>query len=156
MILYHTSIVEVREPDTLHSREDIDFGRGFYLTTIYDQALKYAQRFLRRRQPAVLNIYEFEYDPNEWKIKTFQSYDHEWLDFISKCRDGRDDSDYDLVVGGIANDEVFATLEDYFSGKIDTDKALGLLKYSKPNNQYCIRSQAMLNRCLIHKECKIL
>lgn len=150
MILYHTSTLVVSAPDTLHSREEIDFGKGFYLTTLREQAVKYAQRFLRRRQPAVLNTYEFEYDPAEWLIKNFDSYDRDWLDFISKCRDGRDDTNFDLVVGGIANDEVFATLEDYFSGKIDADKALGLLKYSKPNNQYCIRSQAMLDKCLRH------
>lgn len=156
MILYHSSMVEVRIPDTTHSREEIDFGKGFYLTTLHDQAVKYAQRFLRRKRTAVLNIYDFEYDPSEWKIKTFESYDREWLDFITKCRDGRDDTDYDMVVGGIANDEVFATLEDYFSGKIDADRALGLLKYSKPNNQYCIRSQAMLDKCLKHKESRVL
>lgn len=152
MILYHSSTVEVVCPDTLHSREDIDFGKGFYLTTLQDQAIKYAQRFLRRKRSAVLNSYEFEYNPLEWKIKVFESYDREWLDFISKCRDGRDDSNYDMVVGGIANDEVFSTLEDYFSGKIDADKALGQLKFSKPNNQYCIRSQAMLDKCIKHKE----
>lgn len=156
MILYHSSSTEVPKPDTIHSRDDIDFGKGFYLTTLYDQAVKYAQRFIRRKRPAVLNTYFFEYEPSEWKIKIFSSYDQEWLDFISKCRDGRDDSNYDLVVGGIANDEVFSTLEDYFSGKINAEKALGLLKYSKPNNQYCIRSQGMLDKCLKHKESKNL
>lgn len=104
----------------------------------------------------MLNTYEFEINPSEWKIKVFEQYNREWLDFISKCRDGRYDSDYDLVIGGIANDEVFSTLEDYFSSKIDADKALGMLKYSKPNNQYCIRSQALLEKCLTHKESMIL
>lgn len=156
MKLYHSSTVEVRIPDTLHSRNEIDFGKGFYLTTLREQAIKYAQRFIRRKRSAVLNVYEFEYDPTEWKIKVFESYDREWLEFISKCREGQDDSDFDLVIGGVANDEVFATLEDFFAGKIDAEKALGLLKYSKPNNQYCIRSQAMLDKCLTHKESKSL
>lgn len=156
MILYHTSTIEITNPDTLHSRKEIDFGIGFYLTTLKEQAEKYAQRFIRRKRTAVLNTYEFEIDSSEWKIKVFEKYDRDWLDFISKCRDGRDDSDYDLVIGGIANDEVFSTLEDYFSGKIDADKALGLLKYSRPNNQYCIRSQALLDKCLKHIESKTL
>lgn len=152
MILYHSSSVEVNKPDTIHSREELDFGKGFYLTTLRDQAEKYAQRFIRRKRSGILNIYEFVYDISEWKIKVFESYDREWLDFISRCRDGKDDTDYDMIIGGIANDEVFSTLEDYFSGKIDAEKALGLLKYSKPNNQYCIRSQAMLDKCIKHKE----
>lgn len=152
MILYHTSTVAVHTPDTIHSRDELDFGKGFYLTTLHSQAIKYGQRFIRRKRDAVLNTYEFEYDVNDWKVKTFNCYDKEWLDFISMCRDGRDNSDYDLVVGGVANDEVFETLEDYFAGKINADAALGLLKYAKPNNQYCIRSQAMLDKCLKHIE----
>lgn len=156
MILYHTSSEEIRIPDTIHSRDALDFGKGFYLTTLHQQAVKYGRRFKLRNKPAILNVYELDFDPTEWKIKTFDSYNFEWLDFISKCRAGIDDSDFDMIIGGIADDEVFSTLEDYFSGKIDAEKALGQLTYAKPNNQYCIRSQAMLNKCLKHKESKPL
>lgn len=156
MILYHSSSVEVRTPDTLHSRDDIDFGRGFYLTSLYEQAVSYAQRFLRRKKEAWLNAYELEYNPSEWKILVFDSYDGDWLDFISKCRSGNDDTDFDIVIGGIANDKVIQTLDRYFAGEIDRDFALGQLKYEKPNNQYCIRSQAMLEKCLKHLDSKKL
>lgn len=152
MILYHTSNVEVILPDTLHSRNDIDFGRGFYLTTIREQAINYAQRFLRREQEAWLNSYQFDHIPSQWKVIQFDSYNREWLDFISKCRAGEDDTDFDLVVGGIANDKVVRTLDRYFKGEITSEQALGLLKYEKPNIQYCIRSQAMLDQCLSHIE----
>lgn len=156
MILYHTSTIEIRQPDTLHSRNELDFGKGFYLTTLQEQAIKYGERYLRRKRPAILNTYEFSYNSTDWNIKIFDSYNREWLDFISKCRDGRDDSEYDMVVGGIADDEVFSTLEDYFLGKIDAEKALGKLMFHKPNNQFCIRNQKMLDKCLIHKESKKL
>lgn len=138
-------------PDTNHSREFLDFGKGFYLTTLYDQAVKYAQRFKRRKKPAWLSTYELEYDPEEWKILQFDSYDREWLQFITTCRRGEDNSDYDLIIGGIANDEVIQTIERYFAGEISENDALGLLKYQKPNNQYCIRSQRMLDECLKHE-----
>ena len=59
MRLYHSSNIIVEKPDTSHSRKYLDFGRGFYLTSIYDQAIRYAQRLKRRGQPAWLNIYEF-------------------------------------------------------------------------------------------------
>ena len=58
MKLYHSSNVIVEFPDTMHSRNYLDFGRGFYLTSLYDQAIRYAQRFKRRVQTAWLNTYK--------------------------------------------------------------------------------------------------
>ena len=37
MILYHGSYMEVRTPDLNHSRKSVDFGSGFYITTISRQ-----------------------------------------------------------------------------------------------------------------------
>lgn len=48
MKLYHSSDVSVEIPDIIHSCDYLDFGKGFYLTSIHEQAVKYAQRFLRR------------------------------------------------------------------------------------------------------------
>ena len=39
MILYHTTTLEVQRPDTLHSRKRLDFGKGFYLTAMREQAV---------------------------------------------------------------------------------------------------------------------
>lgn len=151
MEVYHSSFTTVESPDISHSREFLDFGKGFYLTTLYDQAVKYGQRFKRRKRPAWLSTYELEFNPDDWKILRFDSYNREWLKFVTDCRRGTDNSDYDLVIGGIANDEVIQTIERYFVGEISENDALGLLKYQKPNNQYCIRSQRMLDECLKHK-----
>ena len=59
MKLYHSSNVIVESPDTNHSRNYLDFGRGFYLTSFHDQAVRYAQRFKRRGQQAWLNTTSF-------------------------------------------------------------------------------------------------
>lgn len=152
IILYHSSTVSVEFPNIGFSRDFLDFGKGFYLTILYDQAVKYAQRFKRRKREAWLSTYEFEFDPKDWKIIEFEAYDREWLQFVAKCRSGKDDSDYDLVIGGIANDQVVQTIERYFAGELSENDALGLLKYEKPNNQYCIRSQRMLDECLKHSK----
>lgn len=156
MRLYHTSNIIVKSPDILHSREFLDFGKGFYLTTLEEQAVKYGNRFIRREEDAWLNIYDLDMNMNEWKLLTFSEYNLEWLDFISKCRAGEDDTDYDVVIGGIANDKVIRTLDRYFVGEISAEMAIGLLKYEKPNNQYCIRSQRLLDNCLKHLESKKL
>lgn len=150
MKLYHSSNVIVELPDTKHSRLYLDFGRGFYLTSLHDQAERYGLRFKRRGQPGWLNTYEFACDDSSWKIKRFDSYDKQWLDFVAQCRDGKDVGDYDLVIGGIANDRVIITLDRYFTGEITQEEALGLLRFEKPNIQYCIRSERMLRECLTY------
>lgn len=156
MKLYHSSNTSVERPDTIHSRDYLDFGKGFYLTSLHDQAIKYAQRFIRRNQKAWINSYEFIYDPAEWKALQFEAYDKAWLDFVSKCRAGEDDTDFDIIIGGIANDRVIQTLDRYFEGELSMEETLGLLIYEKPNNQYCIRSQKMLDECLKHIESRLL
>lgn len=153
MRLYHSSNIIVEHPDTLHSRQYLDFGRGFYLTSIYDQAVRYAQRFKRRGQQAWLNTYELsEENLGQWNVKRFKTYNKQWLDFVAQCRDGKDVGDYDMVIGGIANDRVIITLDRYFTGEITQKEALGLLRFEKPNIQYCIRSEQMLQACLTYIE----
>ena len=156
MKVYHSSTITVAHPDTAHSRQYLDFGRGFYLTTLYDQAVRYAERFKRRGQTAWLNTYELADHYDNWKVLRLDAYDKKWLDFVSVCRSGEDKSDYDMVVGGIANDRVILTLDRYFAGEIFQEEALGLLKYEKPNIQYCIRSERMLRECLTFIESKEL
>ena len=55
-----------------------------------------------------------------------------------------------MVIGGIANDRVIITLDRYFTGEISQEEALGLLRFEKPNIQYCIRSGQMLKQCLTY------
>lgn len=34
MKVYHTSTIEIINPDIIHSREGLDFGKGFYCTVL--------------------------------------------------------------------------------------------------------------------------
>lgn len=149
MIIYHTSPFIVEKPDICHSRDYLDFGKGFYATTIKEQAVKYAQRFILRDMNAYLNIYDLSEDFEEhYSDKRFPGYDGEWLDFVARCRKGSDTTGYDLVIGGIANDKVFRTIDLYFSGDITKNEALSKLEYEHPNNQLCLRSQSIIDTCL--------
>lgn len=87
-------------------------------------------------------------DVSKWRIMRFDSYDEAWLDFVAQCREGNDVGDYDMVIGGIANDRVILTLDRYFAHEISQEEAIGLLRFEKPNIQYCIRSERMLRECL--------
>ena len=66
------------------------------------------------------------------------------VDFILNCRSGKDTTDYDLVVGGVANDKVFNTVELFFDGLIDKSEAINRLRYEKPNLQICFRTEKAL------------
>lgn len=146
--LYHTSNVEVSVPDVLHSREHLDFGRGFYLTSLREQAEKYGQRFLRKGENAYLNIYDFDCDLLNCSRIVFDTYDSKWLDFVTACRKGLPRAEYDIIEGGIADDQVFDTIDLYFSGVYSYEQALDQLRFKKPNHRVCITSQKVLDECL--------
>ena len=148
MEVYHASTIAVASPDTTHSRAFLDFGPGFYVTTLQDQAVKYGARFTNRGKEAFLNTYEFVDDLSKWKVIEFKRYDEAWLDFVAECRQGRVVGDYDVVIGGIANDKVFRTVDLYFAGEISKEACLHRLIFEEPNNQICIRSQQVLIECL--------
>lgn len=150
--VYHTSNTCVKYPDTIHSRKNLDFGPGFYFTTIRSQAEKYGLRFTRFGEEAWLNIYIFNDDFKNWKVIRFDSYNEEWLDFVMMSREGNVVGDYDLIIGGIANDKVFDTLDLYLDKLISKEEALNRLIYQKPNIQYCIRSESMIKEVITFKE----
>lgn len=148
MKLYHASDIVIENPDVYHSREHLDFGRGFYLTYMRSQAEKYAQRFLLRGKRAFVNEYLLDEDLSDFVVKVFKSYDEEWLDYVGKCRKGLNEMMYDIVEGGIANDRVFNTIDLYFSGAMNKEDALGRLAFEHPNHQLCILNQHVLSHHL--------
>lgn len=148
MTLYHTSNTEVPHPDIAHSRKHLDFGQGFYLTAMKARAESYGQRFIRRGEPAVVNMYELCDIPEGFIRKKFARYDSEWLDFVAANRKGLPAERYDFIEGGVADDQVFDTIDLYFSGIIDKEQALNQLRFKKPNHQICIASQPLIDRCL--------
>ena len=86
MKLYHSSTIKVDHPDLDHSRDYLDFGKGFYLTSLREQAVSYAERYLLRGRTAVMNEYDVHEDLIELNVKVFETYDQEWLDFILNGR----------------------------------------------------------------------
>ena len=91
----------------------------------------------------------FAYNKDK-SVQMENSDSEEWLDFILNCRSGKDSTDYDLVVGGVANDKVFNTVELFFDGLIDKAEAINRLRYEKPNLQICFRTEKALS--LLHFE----
>lgn len=159
MELYHGSYCEIKNPNISYSRDSLDFGRGFYLTDIKKQAIEWVDRFIRRGKRGCINIYTINLEElsTRYKIKKFDSYDMEWLDFILDCRNGsKKYLNYDVVIGGIADDKVYNTIELYEFELITKDEALNRLKYHKPNNQICITNQEILDMYLKFNLCEVI
>ena len=148
MLGYHGSYAEVQNPDINYGRFNLDFGKGFYVTTLQQQAEKWSvRRAITENKKPIVSIYEF--DINNLDILSFEGYTEEWLDFVVKNRYGSLKSNpYDAIYGNIANDDVATIVNDYIRllqmGRISEDGKrfyLEQLQYSEPNNQYCIATQ---------------
>jgi len=159
MILYHGSYKVIDKPDLSFSRLRTDFGRGFYLTPFKEQALLWSKKYIREYDMAIISCYEFSLEtgnklPTEIKKLEFREYSLDWLNFITACRLGKsgleqvNESDYDLIIGGVANDKVFDTLQLYFDNLIRAEEAIGRLRFEKPNLQYCLKTQLLIDNFL--------
>ena len=152
MILYHGGTEAVMHPDCKKGRPDLDFGQGFYVTLLQDQAEGFARRKARdRRGKPVISVYEFDYEAaiKDCAYLNFEFYDEAWLDFVVDSRSGlKPWENYDVVEGGVANDRVIDTVELYTIGILDKASALGRLSEHQPNHQICILSQAILDKYL--------
>ncbi len=153
--LFHRSHVAVQTPLVKLGRKKVDFGQGFYLTKLRKQAESWAgtisERKGRNAQP-ILSAYSLDYDAvisAGYRIKIFESYNLEWLDYVVDCRRGGEmQQQYDIVEGGVANDNVIDTIEDYESGIITAGQALGQLRYKAVNHQICILNQKIVEKHL--------
>ena len=162
MILYHGSYTAVMNPAVNFGRKEVDFGQGFYLTRLKGQATKWA-KFVAGRKPgqkAVLNTYALDLasvTPHKYRFKIFKKYDLDWLAYVVDCRNGgRLQKKYDLVEGGVANDNVIDTVEDFENGIITSQQALGQLRYKKINHQICIHNQEIVDKYLHFKRAIII
>lgn len=151
MRVYHGATAEIRFPLVHVGRRDLDFGKGFYVTPIMEQASSWACRPANKHKEHWLNVYDIDYNAiiSEFHSKTFRSYNEEWLDFILSCRQGEDKWEaFDFIEGGIANDRIFSTIELYTSHLISKQEALSRLIYENPNQQMCIINQKIINQHL--------
>lgn len=155
MRLFHGSYTEVKSPEICKGRRMVDFGQGFYLTSIQEQAENWSRIISIRKGPASLptvSIFELNTEAladADFRVKVFQEYNLEWLEYVVDCRKGGAmQYNFDVVEGGVANDKVIDTVEDYENGRITAEQALGQLKYQKVNHQICILNQHVIQMFL--------
>ncbi len=124
------------------------------MTTFQQQAKRWALRKgMRQEKKGIVNIYEMQDIWNEFRVLSFEKENEQWLDFVCACRKGEEiNRDYDIIIGNVANDDVFKTVDMYFRGIWDKKRVLEELRYYKMNDQICIVNQNVLERVLIFKD----
>ena len=153
--LYHGSYIAVQTPFVGLGRKKVDFGQGFYLTKLHTQAKSWATTIAERKGrnlKPVVSLYDFDLESviaDGFRVKVFEAYNLEWLEYVIDCRKGGElQKQYDIVEGGVANDNVIDTVEDFENGIISADQALGQLLYKKVNHQICILNQEIIDKHL--------
>ena len=144
MTVYHGGYQPVANPEIRIGRNTKDFGPGFYCTIIKEQA----QRWAKRYNTKVVSIYDVKLSPSV-KIKEFKEMTDEWLDFIVECRSGKL-HEYDIVIGAMADDQIYNYVSDYVDGTITREQFWVLAKFKYPTHQINFCTENAL-KCLYYR-----
>lgn len=159
MLLYHGSNVAVEKPQIIIADRRLDFGTGFYLTSGYEQAERWANLTMQRRGNGKQIVSFFELDEeklNELSVLKFEKASAEWLKFVSNNRNNISFTDnHDIVFGPVANDRTMPVLRQYFSGVYTEEEALRRLLPQKLKDQYAFKTERAVS-ALTFKEAKLL
>ena len=150
MILYHGSDVIVSTLGVEYSTRNLDYGKGFYTTSIKEQAMRWAQR------KALINSFVSVFKANissDLKVLDLTNKLDEWIDFVCECRDGSQVfSSYDLIIGKVADDKVFKVVDMYKNEIWDKARALSEMKIYETCDQIMFATQNAIDSSLVFKE----
>jgi hypothetical protein len=138
MKVYHGGYTAVEMPLIVKSRFPKDFGEGFYCTELEMQALRWANRY----ETPVVSIYDYTPDA-KLNVLLFREMTEEWLNFIVECRSGKKHI-YDIVIGAMANDQIYNYISDYMDGILTREQFWVLAKFKYPTHQICFCSKTAL------------
>jgi hypothetical protein len=151
--IYHGSDIVVEKPEILQSNRLLDFGIGFYTTSNKEQAERWAKKvgFRNNTGKMSLSVYKLviEEAKKQLNIIEFISADEKWLDFITVNRRGKEiPEEYDIVIGPVADDNVYLTVKLFETGVLDKEEALKRLKVEKLFNQILFHTEKSLRFCV--------
>ena len=129
MKIYHGGFAAVEKPVIREGVYNKDFGQGFYCTEFQTQAERWAKRF----ETPIVSVYEYSLKSGLDTFK-FDKMTDEWLDFIADCRSGKPHT-HDIVIGAMANDQVWNYVADFISGVLTREQFWVLAKFKHPTHQ---------------------
>ena len=143
MILYHGTNTDFDRIDFRKCKPNKDFGRGFYITDIKQQALEMAVRRTSFEEKGSPVVQEYEFDESllsskDLKVKIFKGISNEWAEFIivNRKAKGKRVHDFDIVIGPIADDSVVFQINLFMLHFITIEELVKRLEYKKLNSQY--------------------
>ena len=167
MLLYHGSNTVIEKINLAKGRPFKDFGKGFYLTTIEEQAVFMAKRTCRifHGSPFVtkfefddetlknsgLNVKKFDAPTTDWAMFVLNNRNRTFMDFTDE--NSNHDNKYDIVIGAVANDDIVLLFRDFSNGRIDMNALANGMKYKKLSNQYSFHTDKAVS-LLTKKEAK--
>ena len=136
MKVYHGSYTMIDEIDLTKGELNRDFGRGFYVTNMYEQAEFWAKRKgKKQKDDGVVTEFTFlesAFTSDYLKTLRFRNYSEEWLDFVVKNRQNDTDKnvhEYDIVEGPVADDAIATRITFYLESGISKPEFLEELKF---------------------------
>lgn len=158
MILYHGSTDCVDKPEIRKGDVFLDFGAGFYTTTSYEQAERWARIKMRRNKASVgyVSVYELDYGlaQTELSIEKFETADENWLEFVVENRKGEFAGDIkDMHIGPVADDNIYQSIRLFETGAYDAEYTVKKLKTEVLHDQWTLHTEKALSY-LIFKEAK--
>lgn len=149
MQLYHGSNVLVEQPRLFRSDRRVDFGSGFYVTSSFEQATRWAQLVTKRRGQGEPTVTVYEFDVSLLDTLTVRSFDGptvEWLHFVGENRCGTTSENADdLVIGPVANDNTMPTLRLFFADIYTEEETVRRLLPQKLHDQWAFKTQRALD-----------
>ena len=147
--IYHGSLDVVKTPEIREPNRTLDYGKGFYTTTSYQQAEDWVMRHRKdKEKPAkgYVNVYEVDLDAvKQGNCLWFDGPTDEWIDFVYANRNDRSfHHDYDFVYGPVANDRVYIQFTLYEAGLLNKEALLRELKVYDLVDQLLMHTQESL------------
>ena len=159
MKVYHGTNIIIEQPKIINRFKTLDFGEGFYTTENENQAIDFAKKVCQRRDTLlfpIVNCYEFNEDFNKFSVLKFDAPDEKWLDFVVERRKGTALKEkYDLIIGPVANDDVFGTIILYEAGQLDKESAIKRFKIKQLYNQVVFCNELTLSNLVFVKSYKV-
>lgn len=134
--IYHGSPEVIIKPKIIHGKYTKDFGSGFYLTLIKEQAEVWATN--KNNGTGFVSCFSLNSSKSldDLNIKVFNDVSDEWVNFIVSCRKGVVHN-YDIVEGPMGDDKIFNSVVSYLRDEISFDKLKSDCIFNKPNHQIC-------------------
>ena len=154
-ILFHGSKNGLSEVNVFGSRDNCDFGKGFYLGQTYNQALSFVCEYERA------SVYSFRYSFDGLKIIEFDC-SIDWMlaicffrGTIKKYAESsmvqgivKRIEEADVIIAPIADNKMFYIMSQFAEGEINADVALHSLSASGLGLQYIIKTEKALKKCI--------